>query len=46
MTAPFFHSDNKNLKKIQQIVMLTKAANLAKQVVEATINLAIIAKKK
>lgn len=45
-TAPLFYLGNKDFEKIQQIVMSTKAANLAKQVVGATINLAIIAKKK
>ena len=45
-TALLLHSGNKNLEEIQQIVISTKAANLAKRAVGATTDLAMIAKKK
>lgn len=45
-TAPLFYSGNKDLKEIQQIVTSIETANLAKWVVEATIDLAIMDKKK
>lgn len=44
--ALFFYFDNKNPKKIQQIVTFTKVANLAKQIIGATADLTIITKKK
>ena len=46
MTAPLFHSGNKDLEEIQQIVTFIEAANLAKQAVRATTDLAMMAKKK
>ena len=45
-TAPLLHSGDKNLEEIQQIVISTKAANLAKQAVKVIANLALMAKKK
>ena len=45
-TAPLLHSGDKDFEKIQQIVLSTKAANLAKCVVGATTDLAMMAKKK
>ena len=44
--TPLLHSGDKNLKEIQQIVTSTKAANLAKRAFGATIDLAMMAKKK
>lgn len=46
ITASLLHSGDKNFEKIQQIVTFTKVANLAKQAFRATIDLAMIAKKK
>lgn len=40
------HSNDKELKEIQQIIESIKAANLAKYAIRAITNLAIIAKKK
>ena len=45
-TTPLLYSGDKNLEEIQQIVTSTKAANRAKQAVEATADLALMAKKK
>lgn len=45
-TALFFYYSNNDFEKIQQIVIFTEVKNLAKQVVEATVDLNIIAKKK
>ena len=45
-TTPFLHSDKKDIKKIQQIVIFTKKANLPKYVVGATADLTMIAKRK
>ena len=45
-TAPLFHSGNKDLKKIQQIVTSTKVANMAKQTTGQTADLAMITKKR
>ena len=45
-TALPLHSGDKDLKEIQQIVMSTEAANLAKQAVRGTTKLTMIAKKK
>lgn len=45
MITLFLYPNNKDLKKIQQIITSIKAANLAKQTVGATTDLAIIAKK-
>lgn len=42
----FLQSGNKDLQEIQQIVMSTKAINLAKQAIGVTTDLAIIVKKK
>ena len=42
----FFYFGNKNFEEIQQIVRSTIVANLAKQAVKTTIDLAIILKKK
>lgn len=44
-TAPFLYSGNKNFKKIQQIVLFNKAANMAKYVIRVITNLTIMAKK-
>ena len=44
-TALLLHSSDKDLEKIQQIVTSTEAANFPKQAVEATVDLALIAKK-
>lgn len=45
-TAPLLTSGDKDFKEIQQIVTSIKAANMAKQIVGATIDLIIMAKKK
>lgn len=42
----FLHNNNKSLKNIQQIVISTKVANLAKLLVRAIIDLVMMAKKK
>lgn len=44
--VPLPHSGNKDVEEIQQIVTSTEVANLAKQVVRATADLIMIAKKK
>ena len=46
ITAPLLYSDNKDLEEIQQIVISTEVANLAKRAVGAKADLALIAKKK
>lgn len=45
-TALLLYFGNKDLEEIHQIVTSTKAANLAKQAVRATADLAMMAKKK
>ena len=45
-TAPLFHSDDKDVEEIQQIIMSPKVANLAKRTVGATTDLVMMAKKK
>ena len=45
-TAPLLHSGDKDLEEIQQIVISTKIANLAKQVTGQTADVAMIAKKR
>lgn len=45
-TAPLLYSGNKDLEEIQQIVTFIKVANLVKQAVGATADLALMAKKK
>ena len=46
ITAHLLHSDDKDLEEIEQMVISTKAANLAKRAVGAKTNLALIAKMK
>ena len=43
-TAPLLYSGNKDVEKIQQIVTFTEVANLAKQVIGATADLALMTK--
>lgn len=43
--APYLYSGNKNFKKIQQIVLFNKAANIAKHANRVITNLTIMAKK-
>lgn len=45
-TALLFHSGDKNLEEIQQIVTSTETANLAKRAVGTTTDLAMMVKKK
>ena len=45
ITLLLYFSD-KDLEEIQQIVISTKATNLTKRIVGATVNLALIVKKK
>lgn len=45
-TAPLLHFNYKDFEEIQQIVIFTEVANLAKQAVRVTTNLTIITKKK
>lgn len=45
-TTPLLHSGDKDLEEIQQIVISTKVANLAKHVIGATTDLALMAKKR
>lgn len=45
-TDLLLYSNDKNLEEIQQIVISTGAANLARQIIRATIDLALMAKKK
>ena len=45
-TAPLLYFGNKDHEEIQQIIMSTEAANLAKQAVRATTDLAMMAKRK
>ena len=45
-TAPLFHFGDKDLDKIQQIVISTEAVNFAKYTVKSIVDLALIAKKK
>lgn len=45
-TAPLLYSGNKDLEKIQQIVISTKAANMAKKATGQIANLLMMAKKK
>lgn len=46
ITMPLLHSSNKNLKKIQLIVISIKATNMAKQAIVQIADLAIMAKKR
>ena len=46
MTVPLLHFVDKDLEKIQQIVISIKAANIAKQAVGTIADLPLIAKKK
>ena len=46
ITTLFFYSNDKDLKKIQQIITSIKVLNLAKQVVGATTDLTIMVKEK
>ena len=45
-TAPLLHFDDKDFKEIQQIVTFTEEVNLAKQVVESIVDLALMTKIK
>lgn len=45
-TVPLLYFGDKDLKEIHQIVMSIEAANLAKQIVRATTDLTMMAKKK
>lgn len=45
-TAPLLHSGDKDLKKIQQIVTSTEAANMAKRAIGQSADLLLVAKKK
>lgn len=45
-TTLLFHLSDKNFKAIQQIITSMKAANLAKQIVKAIINLAMTTEKR
>ena len=44
-TAPLFHSGDKDLENIPQIVIFTKAANLTKYAIGVTADLALMTKK-
>ena len=44
--APLFHSNDKYLKEIQQIVTSTKVANMTKRATGQIADLAMIAKKR
>lgn len=43
---PFLLSSDKDFRKIQQIIILTKAVNIIKQTISQIANLIMIAKKK
>ena len=45
-TVPFLHYGDKDLEKIQQVVTSIKTANMAKQAIGQTADLAMIAKKR
>lgn len=44
--APFLYSGNKDVGEIQQIIIFTKTTNMAKQITDQIVNLAIIIKKR
>lgn len=44
--AFFLHLDNKDLEKIQQIIISIKEAKMAKQAINQTANLGIMRKKR
>lgn len=46
ITASLLYSDNKDLEKIQQIVISTGVANIVRQATSQTGDLVMIAKKK
>ena len=46
INAPFLHSNNKDLEEIQQIVISTKADNMAKQATCQIADLAMMVKKR
>ena len=45
-TVPLLHSDDKNLKEMEQIVTSTEVANLVKQAVKVIVDLALMTKTK